>query len=126
LDDRIDQHLSFLRGVRDPIKQKISSGDDMRNRDNVVESVMKNFGLSREEAMSPEAAKLRMEVAGTRVPLSPTGPGRRNMLFNDHTENGKTEYDRTYNSKLLGISPDTKDALYVSTSDDVLSNYASS
>lgn len=125
LEDRISQHRSFLRGARDPLKNEKIKPDDKRNAANAIESVMEKYGLSKEEASSDAAAFKRIEIAAQDVPKTPTGPSRRSHLFNDEIDkNGLTRHTRSHYSKLIGANPDTKDALYISTSDEVGSGYA--
>lgn len=86
---------------------------------------MEKFGLGENYAKSPDASEWRMRLAGQYTSMSPTAPGRRNMLYDDHrTHDGLTEYDETYESKLIGANPNTKDGSYISTSDEVMSQYA--
>lgn len=124
LEERIDQHRSFLRGVRDPIKEKPTSPDDKRNLKNIIDEVMDQYGVDRDFAMSDDATDMRLEVAATTVSPSPTGPGRRSHLYDDErVDDGRTEYLRTHISRRIGADPNKKDALYVSTSDDTKNNY---
>lgn len=124
LEKRIDQHLSFLRGVRDPLKENAKSKNDIRNAVNSVNSVIDEFGLDPDYAKSPDAAKYRMQIAGTHIPKAPTAGGRRRRLYEDVTDSdGTTKYTRTHWSDLIGANPKTKDALYLSTSNDVAAQY---
>lgn len=125
LEDRIDQHLSFLRGVRDPIKDTDTSPNAIRNKENSIQGIMNQYGLGFNYASSPEAAPYRLRYGATTVPTSPTGRSRRSNLYSDHNDNmGLTQYDRTHYSDMIGSNPDTRDALYVSTSDQVADQYA--
>lgn len=124
LEKRIDQHLSFLRGVRDPLKENPTSADDIRNAVNSINSVIDEFGLDPDYAKSRDAAKYRMQIAGTHIPLSPTSGGRRSHLYGDTGRyHDVTEYTRTSYSDMIGANPKTKDALYLSTSNDVAAQY---
>jgi len=83
-------------------------------------------------AESPEAEQLRTHLTLTNVPLDPTGSGR-SYLFDveyprssNYFGNGLSMHERTYYSKMIGANPNTTDGLYISTSDDVGNNYASS
>jgi hypothetical protein len=61
----------------------------------------------------------------TNVPLDPTGSGR-SELFSVHEKNGLPVHHKTGWSIRIGANPKTKDGLYVSTSDDIGNNYATS
>lgn len=133
LEERIDQHRSFLRGARDPLKTDgfdyhgTNEKDAVRNVENVVNELQKIYGITREQALSPQFAKARTQLGITNVPLTPTGYGRRSHLFGDYTDkNGLAQYTGTSYSKMLGVDKNKQDALYISNSDDVASNYASS
>lgn len=125
LEERIDQHRSFLRGVRDPVKEDKISANDIRNAGNVINQIMDDYGIGLEYASSDDATEWRLRSAAQTVPRTPTGHGRRSHLYGDFKdEHGLVQYERTPHSKMIGADPDKKDALYVSTSDDVANNYS--
>lgn len=80
LEDRIEQHRSFLRGTRDPLKTQNTSPEDIRNAENAIKLLQKERGVSKEFAESDEAARLRAEVSATNVPLDATGSGRSDLF----------------------------------------------
>ena len=127
LYDRILQHRTFERGVRDPLKinrvGEHASFNNERNARNAADYVRDLYGVSGEEALSDKFIKDRLEYAGTTVPKDPTGSGRSN-LFNVSGSPAKHTHSRY--SEMLGINPDKKDGLYVSTSDKVKDHYATS
>jgi hypothetical protein len=85
LEERIDQHRSFLRGVRDPVKEDRISADDVRNAENSINQIMDDYGIGENYAKSEDASEWRMRSAAQTVPRSPTGHGRRSHLYTDRT-----------------------------------------
>lgn len=124
LEDRIMQHRSFLRGARDPWKPG-GIGEDLRNKENSIKLLEQEYDMPRFLAESNEAEQLRTHVSLTNVPLDPTGSGR-SSLFAVHEKNGLPVHHKTPQSTMIGANPKTKDGLYVSTSDDIGNNYATS
>lgn len=131
LEDRIIQHRSFLRGARDPYKVG-GTEEDRRNAKNAITQLVDQYGMPKFLAESPESEQLRTHLTLTNVPLDPTGSGRSYLFDVEYPRSshyfgpGLPMHERTYYSKMIGANPNTTDGLYISTSDDVGNNYASS
>lgn len=113
---RMQQHRAFLRGVRDPHKEGIYVNDeDMRNSKNADIGATAIYGES-----TPET---RLRYSAEYFPIEPTGSGRSD-LFSVDRRKLLPVYKHGYVSKGMGYDPNTKDALYASTSNDILNIYS--
>lgn len=126
LEDRIEQHRSFLRGTRDPLKTQNTSPEDIRNAENAIKLLQKERGVSKEFAESDEAARLRAEVSATNVPLDATGSGRSDLFHVQYGDDGLPYHSGSRYSKMIGADAKTQDGLYISTSDDIGNTYGTS
>lgn len=116
LAKRMQQHRSFLRGVRDPHKEGWDvSAEDVRNSINADKGATEVYGES-----TPET---RLLYSAEYFPAQPTGSGR-SGLFNVNHENHLPIHKHGDVSKGMGFDPKTKDALYASTSNDILNTYS--
>ena len=113
---RMQQHRSFLRGVRDPHKEGIYINDeDARNGMNAEKGAIEKYGES-----TPDT---RLRYSTEYIPLDPTGSGR-SGLFRLEYENGLPVHKHGAVSKGMGYDPKTKDALFASTSNDIVNTYS--
>lgn len=116
LAKRMQQHRAFLRGVRDPHKEGIYVNDeDVRNGINAEKGAIAIYGES-----TPET---RLRYSAEYFPEEPTGSGR-SGLFHVRHEDMLPVHKHGDVSKGMGYNPKTKDALYASTSNDILNTYS--
>lgn len=113
---RMQQHRAFLRGVRDPHKEGIYVHDeDARNSMNAEKGAIEIYGES-----TPET---RLRYSAEYFPVEPTGSGRSGLFHVKH-EDMLPVHKHGDVSKGMGYNPKTKDALYASTSNDILNTYS--
>lgn len=113
---RMQQHRAFLRGVRDPHKEGIYvTKEDARNGMNAEKGAIEIYGES-----TPET---RLRYSAEYFPAEPTGSGRSGLFHLDH-EKDLPVHKHGAVSKGMGYNPKTKDALYASTSNDIVNTYS--
>ena len=116
LAKRMQQHRAFLRGVRDPHKEGIYvTEEDVRNGMNAEKGAIEIYGES-----TPET---RLRYSAEYFPVEPTGSGRSGLFHVKH-EDMLPVHKHGDVSKGMGYNPKTKDALYASTSNDILNTYS--
>ena len=128
LQDRIQQHLSFLRGVRDPkVPYTRSSGNrNFMKTSSFREDFRNQVGseiLAIKEGLKPDSDG-RLIVSATNVPLYPTGSGRSGLFSVTNDIDRLPKHVQSRESKYLKINPDIQDAIYLSTGEDVANTYS--
>ena len=110
LQERLNTHRSFMRGVRDP---KYATGVSR----NQYERNLKNANILAERDYGISIPETRMLASLRTAALEPTGYGRASLW--DHSLRQEPM------AKYLKINPNEQDALYISLSPELTRTYAS-